>query len=357
MNLRRQLSSLGFHFIAWWLATLLFIYVRYAGSVEQPFWSALPLVYWWLPLLVASMFGSANFVIDLLGEVNFFRRRAYFLQIGFRVAGMWAAHLVTLLLVVAITLLYQKDPLGYSEALKSVLFTHNTMVVWLYIGVITALVGFIRQMAFMTGPQVLWNLMLGRYQRPRREKRIFMFLDMRDSTTHAERLGHQAFSHLVQDCFRDLTPALLNYGVEVYQYVGDEVILSWKPERGLPFGNCVALFFAFRSILEKRAEYYQSNYQLFPEFKAGANVGEATVIEIGDVKRDIAFLSDVLNTAARIQDQCNSLGQDLLISEDLYYLLEDANHKYVPMGEHNLKGKVETVELYAVQELEEKQMD
>ena len=34
-------------------------------------------------------------------------------------------------------------------------------------------------------------------------KRIFMFIDMKDSTTHAEQLGHVKFTHLIQDCFRD----------------------------------------------------------------------------------------------------------------------------------------------------------
>ena len=354
MNPHRHFSNLGFHIIAWWLAALLFLLVRYAGSVDQPYWSDLPLVYWWLPALLAILYGSANFMLDNVTEVGFLRRRAYILQIGFRVVGMWAAHLVSAKLIVAITLWYQQDTQNYTEALTSVLLTLNTVVVWIYIGVITALVGFIRQMTFMEGPQVLWNLMLGRYQHPQREKRIFMFVDMRDSTTHAERLGDQAFSHLIQDCFHDLTPALLAHDVEVYQYVGDEVILTWKPEQGLHSGNCVALFFDFRRTLEQRAEYYQTTYQLLPVFKAGVNIGEATVAEVGDIKRNIAFLSDVLNTAARIESMCNSLGHDLLISADLYHLLQDTNYKYIPMGKQKLKGKLETVDLYAVKELEEK---
>jgi adenylate cyclase len=35
------------------------------------------------------------------------------------------------------------------------------------------------------------------------------------------------------------------------------------------------------------------------------------------IKKEIAYHSDVLNTAARIQGQCNPMGKTLLISERL----------------------------------------
>jgi adenylate cyclase len=60
---------------------------------------------------------------------------------------------------------------------------------------------------------------------------------------------------------------------------------------------------------------------LQPIFKAGANAGPVTVTEIGDIKRDLAFLGDTMNTAARIQGLCNQFQADLLISDSLYELL------------------------------------
>ncbi|HSR16624.1 MAG TPA: hypothetical protein VLM39_00910, partial [Ignavibacteriaceae bacterium] len=71
--------------------------------------------------------------------------------------------------------------------------------------------------------------------------------------------------------------------------------------------------------------------------------------EVGDVKKEIVFHGDVLNTAARIQAQCNVLNQDLLISDTA---LEKINHsgKYYAksLGIFKLRGKENEVELFAV---------
>jgi adenylate cyclase len=44
----------------------------------------------------------------------------------------------------------------------------------------------------LAGPRVFANFLLGRYHRPLREQRIFMFLDLADSTALAERLFHRS---------------------------------------------------------------------------------------------------------------------------------------------------------------------
>ena len=60
------------------------------------------------------------------------------------------------------------------------------------------------------------------------EERIFLFLDMRSSTHIAESLGAMKYSQLVQDCFADLYQAVQQTGAHIYQYVGDEAVLTWK---------------------------------------------------------------------------------------------------------------------------------
>ena len=46
-------------------------------------------------------------------------------------------------------------------------------------------------------------------------------------------------------------------------------------------------------------DFYLSHYQVVPEFKGGMDMGLVTVAEIGDIKRDIAYHGNVLNTASR----------------------------------------------------------
>ena len=72
-----------------------------------------------------------------------------------------------------------------------------------------------------------------------------MFLDLKSSTSHAERLGHIKFSRLLQDCFNDLTDTVKKFNMEIHKYIGDEVVLTWKPETGLKNSNCLRAYFDY----------------------------------------------------------------------------------------------------------------
>jgi adenylate cyclase len=71
--------------------------------------------------------------------------------------------------------------------------------------------------------------------------------------------------------------------------------------------------------------------------------------QVGEIKSEIVFHGDVLNTSARIQGLCNDLGDDFLISRELMGRLELAGKfKAESRGEHELKGKALPVEVLAV---------
>jgi adenylate cyclase len=207
---------------------------------------------------------------------------------------------------------------------------------------------FLKQVSRKFGPGNLRRLLLGKYYHPRRENRIFLFLDLKSSTTHAERLGHERYSSLIQDCFRDLA-VTLEHDAGVYQYVGDEAVLSWEAETGLDQLNCLRAFFRFRDELQTRAHHYERRYGFVPVFKAGGNIGEVTGVEVGEIKREIAFHGDVLNTAARIQALCNEHGEELLISEYLQRALPpSSDFTFEVLGAMPLRGRQNPVEVYAV---------
>ena len=213
---------------------------------------------------------------------------------------------------------------------------------------ITILINFISQVNRKFGPGILLPMFFGKYHQPKVEERIFMFLDLKDSTPYAEKLGHIKFSQLIQDCFHDLNLIVSDYKAEIYQYVGDEAILSWTPQKGIEDLNCIAIFFAYQKLLTDNAAEYQRKFDLIPEFKAGVNIGEATIAEVGDVKREIAYHGDVLNTAARIQGVCNQFGKSLLISEKLKKLLPDSDRfKNALVGEIPLKGKAKPFKIFS----------
>ncbi len=200
------------------------------------------------------------------------------------------------------------------------------------------------------GPGVFFNLLIGKYHKPREEERIFMFLDMKSSTTIAEKIGHIQFHNLLRDFFSDITDSIIYNKGEIYQYVGDEVVISWQMKHGLNDINCIRCFYDMQQSITRKKDEYIRRYGLIPEFKAGIHFGKVTTGEIGVVKKDIVFSGDVLNSAARIQSKCNELGVNILISENLLEMLNLPSQKFssYKVGEFELRGKSERMKLHTI---------
>ncbi len=200
------------------------------------------------------------------------------------------------------------------------------------------------------GPEMFAAFLLGKYFHPRKEERIFMFLDLRASTTIAEKLGETHYFNFLKDVFQHATPSILYSKGEIYQYVGDEIVISWKTHKGTENANCIRCFFNIQHSLNEKASYYQEKYGVVPEFKAGLHYGYVMAGEIGVVKREIAFSGDVLNTTARIQSKCNELGVNILLSKFLLDKLNLQPNAYTPkmMGDIALRGKERSLALFTV---------
>ncbi len=201
------------------------------------------------------------------------------------------------------------------------------------------------------GPGVFRDFLLGKYFHPKREERIFMFMDLRSSTTIAEKLGEQRYFNFLKDIFQHSTASILNAKGEIYQYVGDEIVISWKMHEGVDNANCLNCFFKIQEALKLKTSYYRQNYDdIVPEFKAGLHYGYVMAGEIGVVKRDIVFSGDVLNTAARIQQKCNELGVNILLSNYLLDKLNLQTNIFEPkkIGDMELRGKEQKVMLYTL---------
>ena len=112
--------------------------------------------------------------------------------------------------------------------------------------------------------------------------------------------------------------------------------------------NCLHFYFAYQSLLNSRATHYNEKYGVIPEFKCGCHVGKVIMTEIGQIKREIAYHGDVLNTAARIQGQCNELGAELLISESLTNYIKSEKHHLINAGSTLLRGKQKEMVIYSV---------
>jgi len=220
-----------------------------------------------------------------------------------------------------------------------------SVVVYIVAGILVS--QFYTEVSESIGHEVLNNFFTGKYHRPIQEERIFMFLDMRSSTTIAENLGHVRYFEMLRECYTDLSEPVINYSGVIYQYAGDEMIVSWDLKKGLQNNNCIQCFFAMKVAIRKQAAKYFEKFNLLPEFKAGFHCGNVTTGEIGIIKKEIVFTGDVLNTTARIQGLCNHYHVDILVSNDLVRKL-DNSLKVKTMGQNELRGRDEKIELFTV---------
>ncbi|HJY64296.1 MAG TPA: adenylate/guanylate cyclase domain-containing protein, partial [Ignavibacteria bacterium] len=152
--------------------------------------------------------------------------------------------------------------------------------------------------------------------------------------------------------FYDINEPIAESKGEIYQYVGDEVVISWKKSNGINKTNCISCYFKIKETLDSLQDKYLKEFGLLPGFKAGLHFGEAVIGEIGDSKKDIVFHGDVMNTASRIQGQAKVLNKQLLISDEaLKHLKFNGEYKIENMGKFKLKGKEIETKIYSVEPL------
>jgi adenylate cyclase len=219
-----------------------------------------------------------------------------------------------------------------------------------FMGFVAGIAIFFSEMLQYVGDGVLYNALFSKYHKPLTEVRIFMFLDMKSSTTIAETLGHKQYFALLKQYYADMTSAILDTEAEIYQYVGDEIVLSWPKEIGLRNNNCISSFTKISETLNAKKNWYQERFGIVPKFKAGYHIGEVTTGEIGTIKRNIIYTGDILNTAARLESACNTYDTNILMSGELYNQLKKNNSlTFKRIGELVLRGKNKSIDLYTLE--------
>jgi adenylate cyclase len=215
---------------------------------------------------------------------------------------------------------------------------------WLVLFVVTQLYIEINE---KYSPGVFMDIILGKYTKPKVENRIIMFIDLKDSTPIAEKMGHQQYFLFIREFIYDVSMALIEHDGRIYQYVGDEIVVSWLYAKK-NINNCLMAVIESRRNIQKKSEYYRRHYNLVPEFRAGIHIGEVTVGEIGVIKKDLAMSGDTMNTTARIRSACNDLNQKFVVSAEFILQSELEGFQSESLGKVDLKGKTAEVELYAL---------
>lgn len=353
---RFQFREILIIIVIWIISLNLYIIIRYYGISELSgsFFTIERIAFrdfYLLALIGGVAIGFFTGIFEIFFYPEALNKRSFVMVVIFKSLF----YLIVLLGVILITtffyfLIKEFSVLHSLEKAKSFVSTESFVSLMTYLSIVSLVINYIRLISNKFGPSVHWNMVFGKYHKPKEEELIFMFLDLKSSTSIAERLGHIKFSSFLQDYFRDLSLLVVSYRAQIYQYVGDEAVVTWTLKGGLSNVNCIRFFYAFERRILRRKSYYIRKYGFEPEFKASLNVGTVTVAEVGEYKSEIAYHGDVVNTASRLQEQCNKFGKKLLISEHLHKYLKDnpaLNKEFIDRV--ILKGKEKPISIYSVE--------
>ncbi len=196
-------------------------------------------------------------------------------------------------------------------------------------------------------PGVFMDIIMGKYIQPKIEKRIIMFMDLKDSTHIAEKLGHVENFKFIRDFIFHVSMAIIEHDGKIYQYVGDEIVVSWLFEKK-NINKCMASIIEARRNLQKHSDQFRRRYDIVPEFRVGIHMGDVTVGEIGVIKKDLAMSGDTMNTTARIRSACNELNQKFIMSKDFMENSDLKEWQGESLGVVDLKGKSNGIELFSL---------
>jgi adenylate cyclase len=277
---------------------------------------------------------------DFLRQVNFFY--------GLILKSFCYA--LTLLLLVlfglSLYLLLINFPVGGSvqQFMQPAIFT-----AFFHAFAVSILLVFLFQLDDLLGDGTFRRYIMGYYHKPKLQNTVVMFLDIKGSTHLAESLGDHQYYSLIDDFFHHISMPVIQSKGFIYKYVGDEAIITWNLRDGLSDARCIKLFFAITDRLEAKREYYLEKYGVFPEYRAAMHLGPVIIALIGDIRKEIVYNGDVLNTTKRIEEVAGDKNKSFVVSELLIpYLPDNHGFEIENLGKLPLKGKAEGMSLYSL---------
>lgn len=176
-----------------------------------------------------------------------------------------------------------------------------------------------------------------------------MFADVVGSVGLARELGSIKFHAMLNQLFFELAAPIEQHFGTIRRYIGDEVMVTW-PLRSAAGAEPVQCAIDMLERVERRAPQFEDSFGSVPRLRIAMHCGPVVVGEMGDLKREIVYTGDTVNTTARIEGMAKELGAELVISAAVAESVGiPAGVSTRPLGSFTLKGRDEPIDLHAVE--------
>ena len=174
-----------------------------------------------------------------------------------------------------------------------------------------------------------------------------LFVDIRGFTKLSEELAPEQVVEMLNEYLTLTTEAIFSNGGTLDKFIGDATMAVFNAPVDLPDYRAKAVQAALDIVhgAEKINERIKKKIGREVSFGVGVHCGTAVVGNIGcETRMDYTAIGDTVNTASRLEGK--ALGGQVVISEAMYRSLGD-RLVTEPLGEVELKGKAEPLQIYS----------
>src|SRR5467141_2994414 len=199
-------------------------------------------------------------------------------------------------------------------------------------------------------PEVIRRLLVNpQLVEPKKTDITVMFSDIRGFTTISEKLDAQDLALFLNQYLSDMTSLVFDHQGTLDKYIGDAVMAFW----GAPFeepGHAARGCHTALKMMERVREMqrkWEAEGKPHLDIGIGLNTGVASVGNMGSVLRyGYTALGDTVNLSSRLEGLNREYGTHILLSENTYTAVEDANLVFRELDLIRVKGKLQPVTLY-----------
>jgi len=179
---------------------------------------------------------------------------------------------------------------------------------------------------------------------------VVVFIDLRDSTTLAERRLPFDVVFILNQFFSAMSDAVERYDGHYSNFTGDGLMAMFGLENGVETGvkNAMCSAFAMLRALDALNDRMAGELERPLAIGVGVHVGHAIVGEMGPPKHPVlTALGDTVNTTARLESLTKGYEVPLIVS-DAAARAGGLDLTGLPRHETQVKGRTEPVAFYAI---------
>lgn len=300
-------------------------------------------------ILLGAMIGV--FEIYLFGQR--LQRYPFFVMLSIRVCTYITCITVIILIVVTTTRSVRHEQIFLaalqSEESLAYIFHGNFKTAITYTFLAAVLANFIRLVSFKIGRGMPTNFFLGLYYQPKLVERIFIFLNISNADHVLKKNNLETYHQFIHEIYCAISVAAIHHNAYVYEYVDDQMIVYWKANHKARSSSWLFFCKEISTVMRNRQDYTEKTYGIVPKLRCVLHGGNVIQAEIGELKTEIVFHGDVLNTAARMMSVAHEKKQEFVASQYIVDRLTPPDEKiHHPIGEIELRGKQIPVSLYSM---------